>query len=302
MKKAISLAAPCIVIAALLAMISLTGCRFHLLQVLNAEGSYFDSNGVRIHYKIEGTGVPVILVHGLGVNTGINFGLRGVPQILSKTHQVITFDLRGHGRSDKPHETEDYGTEICEDIIRLMDHLEIEKAHVLGYSLGGFIVVKLAALHPDRLLSFAPCGAGWTPEPEKELRFFEELADDLEQGRGYGLLADRLTPIGEKESWTSRILINLGLSILNDETAMIAMLRSIPELLVEKESLRANPLPVLVVMGERDPLRIFAEHMAAITQNLQLVIVPDANHLSTLFKPETVDAIEAFLQYNSPGT
>ena len=188
MKKKIIIGVLCIAFAAVLLLTGNVVYRIHLFQGMNPEGMYFDSDGVRIHYTVAGEGIPVILVHGLAVNAGVNFGARGVISELAKNYQVIALDNRGHGRSEKLYDPDAYGVEMCEDIIRLMDHLDIQKAHVLGYSMGGFIVLKLATLHPERLLSFMVCASGWTQEPAKELDFFKEMADILEKGGNYGIL------------------------------------------------------------------------------------------------------------------
>lgn len=299
MKKRLFMAAGMIAVLLMLVAAGTTAWRLHLLEGMNPEGKFFDSAGVPIHYNVAGSGVPVVLVHGFGVNGAVNFGPGGAISELAKQYRVITLDLRGHGRSGKPYDTGHYGVQLCEDVVRLMDHLEIEKAHVLGYSMGGFIVLKLATLHPERLLSFAPCGAGWVREPEKEWRFFQDLADDLDRGKGYGILSERLTPIGGKVHRHDRFFMNLGLSVMNDEAALSALLRSMPELVVPEEALRKNAVPAFAVVGQRDPLRVFAEEMAAVTPNMQLVVTPEADHMNTLEKPVTMEAIKAFLRENS---
>jgi len=67
---------------------------------------------------------------------------------LSKDHEAVALDCRGHGKSDKPHEPEQYGIEMVNDITRLMGHLQISKAHIVGYSMGGAIVMKMLVEHP----------------------------------------------------------------------------------------------------------------------------------------------------------
>jgi pimeloyl-ACP methyl ester carboxylesterase len=114
------------------------------------------------------------------------------------------------------------------------------------------------------------------------------------------MLSDRLTPIGKKVRWRNRFFMSVGLSAINDNKAIAALLRSVPELAVSEEFLRANTIPALAIVGERDPLRIFAENMAAVTANMQLIITPEADHMSTLRKPLTVAAIRAFLKENTP--
>jgi pimeloyl-ACP methyl ester carboxylesterase len=104
------------------------------------EGHYFESGGVRLHFTDEGSGPPVVLLHGFAVNADLNWRLPGVTQALTPEFRVISLDLRGHGLSGKPHEPEQYGRLMADDVIALLDHLGIEKAHVVGYSLGGIWV------------------------------------------------------------------------------------------------------------------------------------------------------------------
>lgn len=302
MKKKLILGVLSIAVFLVLALAAAVAYRIHMAQAMNPEGQYFNSQGATIHYREAGTGTPVILVHGLAVNSGVNFDARGVTAQLVKDYRVIALDNRGHGRSEKLYSPEAYGTEMCEDIIRLMDHLNIEKAHVLGYSMGGFIVLKLATLHPDRLLSFVICASGWTPEPEKEFQFFEDMAATLEKGGNYRALSDKLTPIGKKVSWKNRLIVSYGLKFMNDNKAIAAALRSIPKLTIEEELLQENTLPALAIVGDRDPLRPFTEQMAATTTNMEIVIVPDADHMSLLRREKAVDSIKDHLNNIGGGT
>src|SRR5260370_26191796 len=128
---------------------------------LCAQDLFFDSRGVKIHYTIHGKGEPVLLIHGFTVTYAIQWVYPGIASALTKNYQVIGFDCRGHGQSGKPHDAKMYGTEMVEDAVRLLDHLKIKKAHLVGYSMGGFIALKLAATHPDRVLSVTTGGAGW---------------------------------------------------------------------------------------------------------------------------------------------
>jgi pimeloyl-ACP methyl ester carboxylesterase len=96
----------------------------------------FDSNGVKIAYFVQGQGEPVVLIHGWLSSAGVNWALPGISGLLAKDHQVIALDVRGHGLSDKPTKEEAYGPELVEDIVRLLDHLKIKKAHIVGYSMG----------------------------------------------------------------------------------------------------------------------------------------------------------------------
>ena len=90
-----------------------------------AVDSFFDSNGVKIHYTVQGKGEPVLLIHGFTASIPLQWGLPGITAALAKNYQVIAFDNRGHGRSGKPHDPKQYGKEMVEDAVRLLDHLHI---------------------------------------------------------------------------------------------------------------------------------------------------------------------------------
>ena len=112
----------------------------------------FDSDGVKIAYRVDGGGPPVILIHGLTVDADLNWRTPGITEKLAKKFQVISMDVRGHGQSGKPHDRSAYGLQLVEDVARLMDHLHFDRAHIVGYSMGGEIAVKLVALY--RVVSF----------------------------------------------------------------------------------------------------------------------------------------------------
>lgn len=168
----------------LVILLGLAGIATYFYTLYFKKGAFFEVNGVRLYYVEAGQGTPVILVHGLAAEHVGNWMLPRVFQRLSKKYRVIALDIRGHGKSDRPYDPAQYGLEMVDDVVRLMDHLEIAKAHVVGYSLGGFITLKLALKHPQRLLSAAPCGAGWTANPVEELKLLYNLSEDLAQGRG----------------------------------------------------------------------------------------------------------------------
>ncbi len=105
-----------------------------LAPKLAAQDKYFNSDGVTIRYVVERTGEPIVLVHGLEGSLE-NWVKRGILPDLARNDQVIAFDLRGHGKSWKPHDPKAYGREMALDIVRLLDHLGIARAHVVGFSL-----------------------------------------------------------------------------------------------------------------------------------------------------------------------
>lgn len=123
-----------------------------LVAVLNApcaaQDRYFDAGRVKLRYTDQGAGEPIVLVHGFSNRLEL-WTTVGIVQDLARDHRVITFDLRGHGRSGKPHDAACYGREMTLDIVRLLDHLGVTRAHIVGYSLGGHLTSQLPTLHPE---------------------------------------------------------------------------------------------------------------------------------------------------------
>ena len=152
------------------------------------------SDGVAIHYQVQGRGDPVVLLHGITGTAASNWGAAGIIDRLAEEFQVIAVDQRGHGKSDKPHDPASYGERMALDVVDLLDHLRLQQAHVVGYSMGGFITMKLVALAPDRLLSAVVGGAGWPSAELRDDEMFDALAVSLEEGKGGGPLVEFLWP------------------------------------------------------------------------------------------------------------
>ena len=263
-----------------------------------AEDFFFDSAGVRIHYRVEGKGEPVLLIHGFAANIEVNWGKPGILEALARSYQVIAIDNRGHGQSDKPHEAEAYRGQMAEDVIRLMDHLKIRQAQVVGYSMGGFIALKLLDTHPERLRSAVVGGAGWNPAAVATFQpMVDKLAESLEQGQGLGPLAAMLAPseaasVGGAEGVEAA---NKTLIARSDPLALAAALRAMFGDQPAEETLRANQVPVLVVVGEMDLMRSWAETLSRTATLVKLLTIPGANHMSAVTNPRFLAGLQEFL-------
>jgi pimeloyl-ACP methyl ester carboxylesterase len=147
------------------------------------DGAYFASSGVKIHYTDSKTkktnNTTVVLLHGYTMDMGM-WHSKGFVEALSQRYRVITVDFRGHGKSDKPLTPAEYGPKVGEDVIHLLDHLNIAKAHLVGYSMGAYVAGRLLVTHPERVLS-ATLGSGTFPiaSPEEQA-FQEETAKEME--------------------------------------------------------------------------------------------------------------------------
>lgn len=272
-------------------------------SVLHSYADTFDSDGVEIFYTDQGDGEPVVLIHGLLGSAESNFGEVGITKALAVDHRVISFDNRGHGVSGKPHNPEAYGEKMVLDVINLMDHLGIEKANMVGYSLGGTITQKLIALYPERVIKAISAGSGWTGKRGGTMRSInEKLATSLESGNGIAPLIKLLTPAGHPLPTPEQMAEQNQMAMAaNDPLALVAVLRSGSDLFVTEAELRANTVPLLYIVGDLDPLKNDVDQAIPLVSNVQLVVIPDASHFSAFWHPVFLQSIQAFLSDKTSG-
>lgn len=261
-----------------------------------AQDQFFSSNGVKIRYIVVGKGEPVILVHGFAGNLGM-----WDPLIddLANDYEVIAFDCRGHGKSDKPHDPGQYGIEMVNDIVRLMDHLQIKKAHIMGYSMGGFIVMKMLVEHPDRFLTAVIGGSkGLNPEDLKEQA---SLTKYLQSGMSFSEAVIAAAPpdappvSAEQREALKRDDPN------HDPKALAAQRLGNKELIVNNESLKTNKVPTLVIYGGNDHPERFADLKEALP-NADYEVVRGAGHAGVVQSPDFVKDIRTFLKEHQQPT
>jgi pimeloyl-ACP methyl ester carboxylesterase len=260
-----------------------------------APDEFFDSNGVEIHYRVWGKGDPIVLIHGFTASIDSNWVEPGIVDKLDDDFKVIALDLRGHGKSDKPHDPAAYGAEMAEDVVRLLDHLKIEKAHVVGYSLGGFTTLKLLTLHPERFLSATLGGAGWRPPGEDG--GIPGLAESLEGGNGIAPLMIALTPTGQPTPSPEQIeMVNQMLMATNDPLALAAVIRGMGSLTVPEEAARKIEVPILAVVGEVDPLRAGVEELDRLLPEpeVEVVVLPGKDHMTAVADPALAQSVYDF--------
>jgi pimeloyl-ACP methyl ester carboxylesterase len=230
-------------------MMALGFCATSRAAAIDKQTFTFDSAGVKIAYDVAGKGQPVILIHGLYSSAAMNWELPGTFSMLAEHYQVIALDLRGHGRSDKPTDDAAYGQPMVDDITRLMDHLQIDKAHIAGYSLGGMIAMKFMIDHPERVISGTLGGMGWVREGSPAAAAFGKMG-----------------ALGSTPAACSR---NMG------------------KLAVTEDQVKSVKVPVEIIVGERDPcLHLYVEPLERIRPDWPVTIIPGAGHISCVTKPE----------------
>jgi pimeloyl-ACP methyl ester carboxylesterase len=269
------------------------------LDLVAAQDQFFDSNGVRIRYVDQGSGQPVVLIHGY---TGSIAGWveTGVLPNLEKDYRIIALDCRGHGKSDKPHDPQSYGIQMGQDVVRLLDHLNIARAHIVGYSMGAGITAKLLTTNPDRFLTATLGGAAgrqnWTAQDEAAA---EAEAVELEQGMPFRSLILRLAPTDQPKP-TDEVIQARSQQLLrgNDRLALAALVRSRGEQTVSEVQMAAVQVPTLGLIGSADPNLAAMNHLKSVLPALKVVVIEGATHggeRGALRRPEFVDNLRAFL-------
>jgi pimeloyl-ACP methyl ester carboxylesterase len=269
-------------------------------RLTRAEDHFFDSDGVKIHYVVEGKGEPLVLIHGFAADIKTNWGLPGILTALAKKYHVIALDCRGHGKSDKPHDAKRYGKAMMEDVIRLLDHLKIKRAHIVGYSMGGGIALEVLMDHPDRVLTAAIGGFG-VSTAQDERGMVKDLAESLEAGKGFGPLVIAITPTGQPKPSLAHIkAVDAVLLTFNDSKALAACMRGFKEetelstATVINKVKKANR-PILALVGEKDPFKPGVDELKRQVPETQLIVIKGGDHVSTFMESEFLKDLLRFL-------
>lgn len=285
--------------------LTLAGLTLCTALIVRAQGDtgVFDSQGVKIRYFTEGKGEAVVLIHGWmsdstmwGRDAYGNTKLRPL-----EGFQAIALDCRGHGKSDKPHVKEKYGAEMAADVIRLLDHLKIKKAHLIGYSMGAFIAGKVAAAHPNRVLSVVYGGQAPLLTGESGSREIDVFAKAVEGGKGLGPYLIEVTPQDRpKPTLAQANALAQVMFASKDVKALAAAGLSFGGLEVRLEDLKKCTAPSLFIYGAKESEKLKNRVSTLIKQlgNRQVKVIEGGDHITTLANPEFGAAIESFLLAN----
>lgn len=243
----------------------------------------FSSDGVDIAYIDEGSGEPVLLIHGFASNVATNWIDTGWVETLTRAgFRVIAYDNRGHGQSAKLYELEAYGAPLmAEDARRLLDHLGIERAHVLGYSMGARIAAFLAIAHPARVASLIFGGLG--------LNMVRGIA-----GTGPVAHALEADSIDEVTNPTARTFRAFAEQTKSDLKALAACIRS-SRAPITAQALGQLRCPVLVVVGERDVIGGSPAGLAELIPGARAVQLPGRDHMKAVGDKGFKQAVLEFL-------
>jgi pimeloyl-ACP methyl ester carboxylesterase len=247
----------------------------------------FHHGPVEIAYIDEGEGDPVVLVHGFASTKNVNWIYPSWVSTLTKDgRRVIALDNRGHGESTKLYDSAQYsiGT-MASDVLALMDHLRVERADMMGYSMGGRITAFIARHNPERQRCAILAGIGM----------------GLIEGGGPGetvaraLEAESLDDVTDPRGRTFRAFADQTHS---DRKALAACLRGSRQLLTTQDA-AAISVPVLIAVGTRDDVAGSAQRLGEIIKGAQVLDIPDRDHMRAVGDKVYKDGVLEFLGHRA---
>ena len=245
---------------------------------------YFNSDGLKLAYRVEGEGDPIVLVHGFASTHRVNWIETGWSRALTDAgFRVILPDMRGHGASEACYHADDYALgAMADDLVALLDHLGEAGADIMGYSMGAMVALAAAMAHPTRFDRVVAAGVG-----------ARLLDDDRDPGPVVAaLLADDPAGIANKEALGFRLFAErMGQDLLALAACFEAIRQPFPV-----AGLGGIVRPVLVVAGEADEQAGAPGPLAALIPGARAVTVPKRDHMKTVGDPAYKEAVLKFLE------
>jgi pimeloyl-ACP methyl ester carboxylesterase len=244
----------------------------------------FTHDGTTIAYLDEGAGDPVVLVHGFASNKEVNWVYPGwIKPLKDAGYRVIALDNRGHGASTKYYETERYHIpEMTKDVIALLDHLKIEKADFVGYSMGARISAYAAAHYPSRVRSATLGGMG--------IHLVQNVSSGDTVARA--LEADRFEDVKDQ---VGREFRKFAEQTKSDLKALAALSRS-HQRTVPREDAAKIRVPVQIVVGTKDTVAGSGAELAELIPNSKFVSLEGKDHMRTVGDAGFKNAVIEFLK------
>ena len=244
----------------------------------------FNSDSVELAFDDVGQGEPVLLIHGFASNGRVNWVDTGwVKTLVDAGFRVITIDNRGHGESEKLYNPDLYSApDMAEDARRLLDHLGIAGAHVMGYSMGARIAAFLTINHPSRVGAVIFGGLA--------SRMITGVGGGAEIARG--LEAPSLSDVTETQARAFRIFAE---QTRGDLKALAACIKS-SRVKITEEMLATIKAPVLVVAGEKDDVSGEVGPLVAAIPGATGLTLPNRNHMNAVGDKTFKEAAVAFLK------
>lgn len=241
----------------------------------------FNHGDVQIAFFDEGEGDPIVLVHGFASSKEVNWVMPGWVSTLTRAgRRVIALDDRGHGQSSKLYDPAEYHSDLmAEDVRALLDHLSIDRADIMGYSMGARITAFLALRHPARVRSIILGGLGVKLVDGVGLP--EEIAVALEAPS----LDDVTDPLG-------RMFRAFADQTKSDHRALAACIRGSRQVMT-REQVAQIKMPALIAVGTKDEIAGSPEELAALMPNARALPISGRDHMlavgDKIFKAGALD-------------
>ena len=243
----------------------------------------FQSDGVEIAFLEEGKGEPILLLHGFASNATVNWVNTGwVRHLVREGRRVIALDCRGHGASAKLYDQADYGPHVmAEDARRLLDHLVIDRADVMGYSMGARHAAFLTLAHPERVRSLIFGGLGGN--------MVRPIA-----GTGPIAAALEAPSMADVRNSTAQTFRAFAESTGSDLKALAVCMRSARDP-VTAEALATIRCPVLVAVGSDDVIGGSADALARLIPGAEALVIEARDHMKAVGDRSYKAGVSAFL-------
>ena len=256
------------------------------------------ADGVRLHYEEAGSGDPLIFVHEFA---GDHRSFEPQVRFFSRRYRCLTFAARGYPPSDVPGDVESYGQEIAAvDIIAVLDAAKIERAHIVGLSMGAFATLHAGLKFPERARSLVLAGIGYGAEPEREAEFRElsEQAAMAFETQGsqafaqiYGASAARVQfQAKDPRGWKEMVDGLAGHDPIGSANTMRGVQARRPSLYALEDQLKALDLPVLIICGDEDDHTLYPGiFLKRSIKAAGLMVLPKTGHALNLEEPDWVN-------------
>ena len=269
-------------------------------------------DGTSLYYEEIGVGDPVLFIHEFAGN---HRAWAAQMAALGKTHRCTAYSARGYPPSDVPADKGSYGQDIAlDDAIAVLDALDIERAHIVGHSMGAYTALHAGLKHPERCLSVAALGCGWGSHPD-EREAARGLCHDIavmfrekpiaESAATYARFPMRHTFEAKNPTEFAKFEKILGgLSAEGAALTMLNLQRDRPTLWDMEEKLKNFTPPLLVLVGDEDhPCLDGSLFLKRTVPTAALQIVPRTGHTITMEEPAIVNAaLEGLFAAASTGT
>lgn len=249
---------------------------------------HFSNDGLSLAYEVHGSGPPVVMLHGAAVSFAGNFGACGwIDPLTARGLQVIGLDFRGHGGSDRPLDANIHGTEaLTKDVVALLDHLGIEQASIVGYSIGSTITLHLLHTHPERFRAAAlvATGDGIIGHPP---RSFPQILPPLVEILRWTELPTAVPP-------DFAFYWNFAESVGGGRAGVAAALSGKYPPCSSEEAATVS-IPVLVVSGDQDVVLGTGRRVAEALPHGRYLEVAGADHFTLAVNEDVQRAVADFL-------